>query len=320
MEYQSFTAKTKEEAITSACLSFGVTSDMLDFIVDEEGASGFFGIGQKDAVIRARVRGEEPEEEKAAEKKEEAPKTAVPEDDGKPHIKTLDEIEAKAREAAANGSPAYEEKKERSERDRDRGRRGRRGRKNDRKEHIKEETIPVVPDYTPSVPKPEKEVVPRTEEEIAVITKDAEQFLTDVFTAMDIDVEKTIAYDAETGVLGCEFAGEEMGVLIGKRGQTLDALQYLTSLVVNKRQKEYVRVKLDTEEYRRRRKDTLESLAKNIARKVERSHRAVALEPMNPYERRIIHSVLQSRNGIETYSEGEEPYRRVVVTPKKNRD
>ena len=270
MDYQQFTAKTKEEAITAACLSFGVTSDQLDYTVEEEGSSGFLGLGHKDAVIKARVL--ESGEVKAVETKEEKPK-----------IKTLDEIEAKAQAAAANKS---------------------------------EEEIP---DYTPSVPKPEREVVKRTDEEIEVIKTDAEKFLTDVFSAMNVDVNKNIAYDNEAGCLECEFSGEEMGILIGKRGQTLDALQYLTSLVVNKNQKDYVRVKLDTEEYRRRRKDTLESLAKNIAKKVERTHRAVVLEPMNPYERRIIHSALQTKEGIETYSEGDEPFRRVVVTPKKRR-
>ena len=109
-----------------------------------------------------------------------------------------------------------------------------------------------------------------------------------------------------------------MGVLIGKRGQTLDSLQYLTSLVVNNNQKDYVRVKLDTEEYRKRRKETLETLSNNIAGKVRRTHRAVVLEPMNPYERRIIHACLQGNKFVDTYSEGEEPYRRVVVTPKRN--
>ena len=135
---------------------------------------------------------------------------------------------------------------------------------------------------------------------------------------MGMTVEKDIRYDKETGVLSCEFSGDEMGLLIGKRGQTLDSLQYLTSLVVNKNQKEYVRVKLDTEEYRRRRRETLEVLSRNIAFKVKRTHKAVVLEPMNPYERRIIHSTLQSSRYVETYSEGEEPFRRVIVAPKRN--
>ena len=113
-----------------------------------------------------------------------------------------------------------------------------------------------------------------------------------------------------------DLSGEDMGVLIGKRGQTLDSLQYLASLVANKGEEEYVRVKVDTENYRQRRKDTLENLAKNIASKVRRTGRAVVLEPMNPYERRVIHSALQADRYVETHSEGEEPFRKVVVTLK----
>ena len=114
------------------------------------------------------------------------------------------------------------------------------------------------------------------------------------------------------------LSGDEMGILIGKRGQTLDSLQYLVSLVVNKESEDYLRVKLDTENYRERRKATLENLAKNMAHKVKRIRRSVSLEPMNPYERRIIHSALQDDKFVTTHSEGDEPYRRVVITPKKN--
>ena len=135
---------------------------------------------------------------------------------------------------------------------------------------------------------------------------------------MELGVEITIEYNKENGNLEIDFAGEDMGILIGKRGQTLDSLQYLTSLVVNKNENSYVRVKLDTENYRSRRKDTLENLAKNIAFKVKKTRKPVSLEPMNPYERRIIHSALQSNKFVETYSEGNEPYRHVVVALKKN--
>ena len=134
---------------------------------------------------------------------------------------------------------------------------------------------------------------------------------------MGIDVEIKSEYDAEEGSLDIDFEGPDMGILIGKRGQTLDSLQYLTSLVVNKENKEYVRVKLDTENYRKRRKDTLENLAKNIAAKVKKTRKTVVLEPMNPYERRIIHSALQSNKSVETFSEGSEPYRHIVVKPTK---
>ncbi len=140
-----------------------------------------------------------------------------------------------------------------------------------------------------------------------------EEFLYQVMKAMRMDVEINSRIDEE-GALAIEMSGKNMGILIGKRGQTLDSLQYLTNRVANKTQDGYVRVKLDTEDYRRRRKETLENLAKNIAHKVKKTRRAVSLEPMNPYERRIIHSALQSDRSVTTHSEGEEPYRRVVVT------
>ena len=127
------------------------------------------------------------------------------------------------------------------------------------------------------------------------------------------EVEITSKYNTNDGCLEVAFEGEDMGILIGKRGQTLDSLQYLTSLVVNKGREKYVRIKMDTEDYRNRRKETLESLAKNIAYKVKRSRRPVALEPMNPYERRIIHSALQNDKFVSTKSEGEEPFRHVVI-------
>lgn len=145
----------------------------------------------------------------------------------------------------------------------------------------------------------------------------ARNFLTQVFDAMNIDAEIDLKYDELENTLDINLSGKDMGVLIGKRGQTLDSLQYLVSLVVNKNSETYLKVKLDTENYRERRKETLENLAKNIAYKVKRTKKAVSLEPMNPYERRIIHSALQNDKFVETHSEGDEPYRRVVVTVKK---
>jgi spoIIIJ-associated protein len=145
----------------------------------------------------------------------------------------------------------------------------------------------------------------------------AKNFLKDVFAAMNMQVVIDVKYNEEEKSMDIELSGDEMGVLIGKRGQTLDSLQYLVSLVVNKEMEEYIRVKIDTENYRQRRKETLENLAKNIAYKVKKTRRPVSLEPMNPYERRIIHSTLQNDKYISTHSEGDEPYRRVVVTYKK---
>lgn len=140
-----------------------------------------------------------------------------------------------------------------------------------------------------------------------------EAFLQDVLKTMGMEVE-IISHIDEEGALNIEMKGENMGILIGKRGQTLDSLQYLTNRVANKSQEEYVRVKLDTENYRQRRKETLENLAKNIAYKVKRTKKQISLEPMNPYERRVIHSALQGDKYVSTHSEGEEPYRRVVIT------
>ena len=149
------------------------------------------------------------------------------------------------------------------------------------------------------------------------VPDNAKNFLKEVFDAMDLVVSVDAKYDEENRNLDVELNGDEMGVLIGKRGQTLDSLQYLVSLVVNKDSEEYIRVKVDTEDYRRRRKETLENLAKNIAYKVKRTKKSVSLEPMNPYERRVIHSALQNDKYVTTHSEGEEPFRRVVVTLKK---
>ena len=146
--------------------------------------------------------------------------------------------------------------------------------------------------------------------------KDAKEFLEKMFAAMDSEVCIKTSFDKDDN-LNIELSGKDMGVLIGKRGQTLDSIQYLTSLVVNKGNAGYVRVKVDTENYRARRKETLENLAKNIAFKVKRTKKPVFLEPMNPYERRVIHSALQNDPLVSTHSEGEEPYRKVVVTLKK---
>jgi len=144
-----------------------------------------------------------------------------------------------------------------------------------------------------------------------------QKFLADLFKAMELDVSSEISINAAERSLNIELSGPEMGILIGKRGQTLDSVQYLASLIVNKGSSEYIRVKVDTEDYRERRRKTLENLAKNLAFKVKRTKRPVSLEPMNPYERRIIHSALQGDRYVVTHSEGDEPFRRVVITLKK---
>lgn len=207
MEYKEFQAKTVDDAITEACRTLSVTSDKLDYVVVEEGSSGFLGLHAKPAVIKARI---------------------------------SDSVEDRVK-----------------------------------------------------------------------------SFLSDVFSAMNISASASVDYDEAEKLINIDVSGDDTAVLIGKRGQTLDSLQYLASLVANKGTEEYIRVKVDTENYRERRKKTLENLAKNVAFKVKRSRRQVSLEPMNPYERRIIHSALQDDKFVTTHSEGEEPYRHVVVTMKK---
>lgn len=149
------------------------------------------------------------------------------------------------------------------------------------------------------------------------VEESVKDFLKSVFHAMDMAVEIIVKVNEEDKLIEVDLKGEDMGILIGKRGQTLDSLQYLTNLAVNKHSENYYKVKVDTEDYRKRRKDTLENLAKNIAYKVKRTKRSVALEPMNPFERRVIHSALQNDRFVTTHSEGDEPYRHVVVTLKK---
>jgi spoIIIJ-associated protein len=207
MEWKEFTAKTVDEALTSAMLELGTTAENLEYEIIERETSGFLGMFGKPARIRVRIK--------------------------------------------------------------------------------------------------------------LSIESSAKKFLSDVFGAMGINAAIDVIYDKENSNIEINVDGDEMGVLIGKRGQTLDSLQYLVSLVVNKNSENYIKVKLDTENYRARRKETLENLAKNIAFKVKRTRKPVSLEPMNPYERRIIHSALQNDKYVETYSEGEEPYRKVVINLKK---
>ena len=188
-----------------------------------------------------------------------------------------------------------------------------------KKEYVKKEDY-AKKEIKKEIPQTEAKPVIKHEAELAEVkeeTKTAvESFLRDTLKAMDMTVELISVIDSD-GALSIEMKGDNMGILIGKRGQTLDSLQYLANRVANKHQDGYVRVKLDTENYRARREETLKNLAKNIAYKVKRSRRSVSLEPMNPYERRIIHAALQSDPYVTTHSEGDEPYRKVVVTLKK---
>ena len=284
-------AKTLDDAITEALIQLGVTSDRLEYNVIEKGSAGFLGIGMKQAVIEAWKKEDKEEEEflKAVEEtiRENPVKEYFAKED---NVKEDDVKEHQAEEAAKKEEAVREEKTEKEE----------------ASANAKEEKSEPV-----SVK--EKELLAKVEDETI---RYVEQFVKDTLKAMDMDVEITSSID-KVGALYVDMKGENMGILIGKRGQTLDSLQYLANRVANKHQSGYVRVKLDTENYRARREETLKHLAKNIAHKVKRNRRPVILEPMNPYERRIIHSTLQSDPYVTTHSEGEEPYRKVVVTLKR---
>ena len=228
---------------------------------------------------------------------------------------------AEASFSSKKGSGRRENSEKNQERgNRERGRGHRRQRRFDREEsRPADREKNAVQSEAAFTPKKRSAVPNLTDEQIAEIKERAESFLMDVLQAMDLEAEVASSYEKESGMLNIEIKGENMGVLIGKRGQTLDSLQYLVSLVVNKGVEGYIHVKADTENYRERRKKTLENLAKNIAGKVKKNRSSVALEPMNPYERRIIHSALQGDRYVTTYSQGEEPYRKLIVTKKEDK-
>lgn len=348
-------AKTKDEAITKALIQLGITSDRLDYTVLVEGKSGLFGIGAKPWIIEASVKAasqksdlERLEKEihnitsgKAAEKKPApaAPKKPLTEKPAAAPAEKMAEDAAdqkgegpKSENRADTDRAARPERRERSDRgerrprrDRnDRNERGNRGeRRNDRVSgkryprggyEVKDMSILNTPEPEHKV----HEIKPVSPEEAAAAQKQAEEFITALMKGMNMDVNISASFDHANNELLLNMEGPDMGILIGKRGQTLDSLQYLTSLVINKEHKEdYIRVKLDTEDYRSRREATLRNLARNIAYKVRRSRKPVALEPMNPYERRIIHSALQNDRYVTTRSEGEEPFRHVIIYMKK---
>ena len=288
-------AKTLDDAITEASIQLGVASDQMEYDVIEKGSAGFLGIGSRQAVIRARIKKVVTEEIKAEEIKPE-------------EIKKEFKKEFRKDRKDFGGHKERKEYKKDSKKD---------FKKEPKKEFVKENKTETVSAVTAAAPVQEE----KKELHVAVVTEETqkicEKFLQEVLQAMGMGEVNIVSSIDEEGALAIEMNGENMGILIGKRGQTLDSLQYLTNRVANKSQDGYVRVKLDTEDYRKRRKQTLENLAKNIAYKVKRSRKPISLEPMNPYERRIIHSALQADDRVSTHSEGEEPYRRVVVTPNR---
>ena len=323
-------AKTVADAVTEASIQLGTSSDNIEYTVISEGSRGFFGIGGKKAVIDAKkkftdddlmkeVFGSSDKPEKAKrEPKKEVRKEEVRKEtkndfkkDFKKEFKKEFRTETPQKKEASPEMAAEPKKEERREPKKEFTREKREFRESSKEKKPEAETASA-PEQAETEPK-----TPRVPADPEEAKRRAVDFLKEMFRVMEMNVEIRAEFAEDT--LSVEIEGEDMGLLIGKRGQTLDSLQYLTSLVVNKGKASYVRVKLDTEDYRSRRKATLENLAKNIAMKVKKTRRPVFLEPMNPYERRIIHSALQNDPYVTTHSEGDEPNRRVVVTPKKGR-
>jgi len=308
-EYTTFTGKTVDEAVNNALISLQVPSDRLEYEVVEKGSSGLLGfIGSKPAVIKARRKEESFEFEKEAsvvreEIKKPAPKQEQPKKE-QPKEQFREQPKEQFKEAVKKEVKAEPVKEAKAQ----------------IKEKVKEEA------KAPAEPEPVKAPIQvfTEEKEIAPVVFDGTEpefltagkaFLDSVFAEMGLPIDVEMRYNPEEESVAVNLTGDNMGLLIGKRGQTLDSLQHLVSLVMNKKSENYLRVKLDTENYRERRKENLEKLARSVAGKVKRTRKTVALEAMNPYERRIIHSVLQDDKFVYTKSEGEDPYRHVMVIP-----
>lgn len=295
MEYKVFKAKTVNDAITDALIEFEITSEMLDYEVIEEGSAGILGLFSKDAVIKA--------------KKKEIVREEEPED-----FSIKDEIKSAARvDLRSAAAPS------------------RRPAKTDdvKKAPKKEKDVPftVKPDGEPesdekldisikSISPAKPKAQPAAKQ--SYDNQEVNDILKLIFEKLDIQADIEATLDPDEKVININISGDNTADLIGKKGQTLDAIQYLISIIVNKQKGDYYRVKVDTNNYRSRRQKTLENQAKNVASKVKKTRRKVVMEPMNPYERRIIHSYLQSDKQVTTKSEGEEPNRKVVVYYKKS--
>ena len=309
MESIEVSAKTVEDAVLEAAIQLGTTRDKVDYEVITAGSPGFLGIGSRKAVIKARRKSEEEiEAGLKADQEMEALLERVKEKEQKASRPEEKKEEKKEQPVKKEKPQVEKQKKEPVKAEKE-------------KKAVEKKPAPAKEEKKPEE-KPEEQKKPDKEAVSAapakpVDTAGVQDFLEKVFAAMDMKVAITITQKPEEHEVNIDLEGDDMGVLIGKRGQTLDSLQYLASLVVNKGSDEYIIVKVDTENYRERRKATLENLARNIAQKVKRTRKPVSMEPMNPYERRVIHSALQNDKYVCTHSEGEEPYRRVVVTLKE---
>lgn len=323
MDKVRVSAKTYDEAVTKALIDLGTTADNTKINIIESGTKGFFGLGAKPFTIEVEII-------KKSSDFEDIKKDSILNSE---HIKrefdkVASTISLKENSVSQAREVRRDEIRQRNERkfesstnrnvDRSFNRNADRFANQDKEQNVFKKS-----DFS-NLTSVNKENIPAkqvnySENEINEIKNNAGKFLSDIFRTMDLDISFEYIFNSEYNELSILMLSEEdMGILIGKRGQTLDAIQYLLSLVINKNSREYIRVKLDAENYRSKRKEKLESLARSIAQKVKRTRRPVSLEPMNPYERRIIHSALQADNAVTTRSEGDEPFRHVTVILKNN--
>ena len=317
MDSARVSARNYDEALTKALIELGTTSDNVDVEIIERGTNGFLGIiGVKPWTLKVTVK--KSKDIEVAKKKNTnvaknvsasaAPKVSEKVREQKSPIekKDIEKKDETVKEPVAQKKEVKVEPVETSK----------------AKEEVKEISTEAVDEYTKfygedNYESSNKKIL--TNDELEAVTGVVDGFLNDLFKAMDLPAHANYNFSFKTNELSIVIEGEEdLGVLIGKRGQTLDSLQYILSLVVNKSSESYIRIKLDTENYRKKRKEKLELLAKNIASKVKKTGRFTELEPMNAYERRIIHAVLQSDNMVSTKSVGEEPFRHITIYPKKS--
>ncbi len=276
------TGKTVDEAIDLACAQAGVGLDEAEIEVLEFGSKGFFGIGGKDAKVRFTVCSREDKADRAKTLKNEVKANAV----NTEKRESAEKTKAKGDSFGAKNSKEFKPAKKRESAE------------------------------APSSPRTQNPVIEYDEETITKTRIRVMSFLEPVFSALQVKPESDISY--KEGVLLFSFNGQGLGSLIGRRGETLNAIQYLTNLAVNRQAEEHVRIVLDVEGYRHGREETLIHLARKMAEKAVRTGRRVELEPMNPNERRVVHLALQEDNRVETLSKGEEPYRRVVISSRRN--
>lgn len=310
MEFKIYRAKTVNDAITDALIDLETTSDNIEYEVIEEGSTRLLGLFSKEAIVKVRRKEEVIFEEERIELTSAIKETFAEIDQEEKSSKKQAEKPARK----AQEKPAAKEKAKQAEQKP--APKPANAVKNAPEKPAKAEQAPEKP-----APKPEKKAAPeksgpkntdRTAE-----TESVKTVLKAIFEKLDIDADIEVSVDEEEKVFNINVVGDDTGEIIGKRGQTLDAIQYLASIILNKKKDDYYRVKLDTNNYRERRQKTLENLARNYASKVKKTRRKVVLEPMNPYERRVIHSYLQADKYVTTKSEGEEPNRRVVIYYKK---